>query len=91
MFGFLDKSVRIEVEPVLVKSLPLIQVKFYWLFHTMHMRAASRNKLTNSLFSSTFVVAFGLVLSSNLMPCPVDHSVNNEAPREKEREIRDRK
>ncbi|CAH2449885.1 hypothetical protein PP7435_CHR3-2414 [Komagataella phaffii CBS 7435] len=48
----------------------------------MFIKAATRSKMTSSLFSTTFVVAFGLVASNNLLPCPVDHSMNNETPQE---------
>ncbi|CDK28557.1 unnamed protein product [Kuraishia capsulata CBS 1993] len=46
----------------------------------MYVRAATRKQFTNSIFSTTFVVAFGLVLSNSLLPCPVDHSMNNDSP-----------
>lgn len=43
------------------------------------IRASSRNAVSRSIFSTTFVVAFSLVVANSVVPCPVDRSVANES------------
>ncbi|ODQ78095.1 hypothetical protein BABINDRAFT_15064 [Babjeviella inositovora NRRL Y-12698] len=38
----------------------------------MFMRATTRNKFTNSLFTTTFAIAFTLVGLNSVIPCPID-------------------
>lgn len=47
--------------------------------HIAMIKATSRNTVSRSIFSSTFLVAFSLVLANSLVPCPVDHQVANES------------
>lgn len=47
------------------------------------IKASQRNRLTNSLFSSTFAVCFALVGANSLLPCPVDSSYGNDSIIEK--------
>ncbi|GMM28001.1 hypothetical protein DAMA08_007170 [Martiniozyma asiatica (nom. inval.)] len=44
----------------------------------MYIRAAQRTKISNSIFSTTFLLAFSIVLANSIMPCPVDRSVSND-------------
>ncbi|ODV78463.1 uncharacterized protein CANTADRAFT_52776 [Suhomyces tanzawaensis NRRL Y-17324] len=43
------------------------------------IRATQRNRLTNSLFSSTFAICFALVGANSLLPCPVDNVHGNDS------------
>lgn len=45
----------------------------------MYIRAASRNLISKSIFSTTFMVAFTLAVANSLVPCPAEGSVNNES------------
>ncbi|ODV69194.1 hypothetical protein HYPBUDRAFT_92331, partial [Hyphopichia burtonii NRRL Y-1933] len=52
------------------------------MFHAL--RSTQRNKLTSSIFSSTFALCFALVGANSLLPCPMDavHS-NDSVPNER--------
>ncbi|CAK7904349.1 cytochrome c oxidase assembly factor 2 [[Candida] anglica] len=43
------------------------------------IRATQRNRLTNSLFTSTFAVCFILVGANSLVPCPIDSVHGNDS------------
>lgn len=43
------------------------------------IKASSRAAISRSIFSSTFLVAFSLVLANSIVPCPVDRSVANDS------------
>ncbi|QEU61404.1 Coa2 [Kluyveromyces lactis] len=45
----------------------------------MHMRAATRNNVTNRLFMTTFLVAFSSVALSSALPCP-SHTLDSDSP-----------
>ena len=44
----------------------------------MFIKATSYRRLTNSLFSTTFLFAFGVVSFSSLLECPVNLSMAND-------------
>jgi cytochrome c oxidase assembly factor 2 len=43
------------------------------------IRATARTTISRSIFSTTFLVAFSLVLANSLVPCPVDRNVANDS------------
>ncbi|ODV87123.1 hypothetical protein CANARDRAFT_26549 [[Candida] arabinofermentans NRRL YB-2248] len=43
----------------------------------MYIKAASRTRISKSIFSTTFFVAFSLVLANSIVPCPVDRPNND--------------
>lgn len=43
------------------------------------IRATQRNRLTNSLFSSTFAICVMLVGANSLLPCPMDTVHGNDS------------
>lgn len=45
----------------------------------MFIRATQRNRVTSSLFSSTFAICFLLVGANSVLPCPVDSVHGNDA------------
>ncbi|GMG33765.1 unnamed protein product [Ambrosiozyma monospora] len=55
----------------------------------MYIRAANRVRISRSIFSTTFFIAFSLVSVNSLVPCPVDSSMANESqiPREVREEV----
>lgn len=47
------------------------------MFQTI--KASQRNRLTQSLFTSTFAICFMLVGASSIVPCPVDSVHSNDS------------
>ncbi|VEU24407.1 DEKNAAC105591 [Brettanomyces naardenensis] len=47
----------------------------------MYIRAASRQTISKSIFSTTFMVAFTLAIANSLVPCPADRNVSNDSSR----------
>lgn len=45
----------------------------------MYLRATQRNRVTSSIFSSTFAICFLLVGANSVLPCPVDSVHGNDA------------
>ncbi|AAS53303.1 AFL069Cp [Eremothecium gossypii ATCC 10895] len=45
----------------------------------MHLKAATRNRVTNKLFVTTFLVAFSSVALGSVLPCPA-HSLDSDTP-----------
>lgn len=43
------------------------------------IKASNRAAISRSIFSTTFLVAFSLVLANSLVPCPVDRNVANDS------------
>ncbi|ABN66583.1 predicted protein [Scheffersomyces stipitis CBS 6054] len=43
------------------------------------IRATQRNRVTNSLFSSTFAICCLMVAGNSLVPCPVDCVHGNDS------------
>ncbi|CUM62739.1 uncharacterized protein PRCAT00000296001 [Priceomyces carsonii] len=43
------------------------------------IRATQRNKLTSSLFTSTFAICVALVGANSLLPCPMDSVHGNDS------------
>ncbi|KAG0688663.1 hypothetical protein C6P40_000701 [Pichia californica] len=43
------------------------------------IKASNRAVISRSIFSTTFLVAFSLVLANSLVPCPVDRGVANDS------------
>lgn len=56
----------------------------------MYIRAAQRNKVTSSLFSSTFAICVLLVGANSVIPCPVDSVRSNETNQEKKLRMKER-
>ncbi|MCP8718101.1 MAG: hypothetical protein M5F18_02250 [Asgard group archaeon] len=44
-----------------------------------YIKASQRNRLTNSLFSSTFAICVLLVGANSIIPCPVDSNYSNDS------------
>ncbi|KGU33268.1 hypothetical protein MGK_02558 [Candida albicans P57055] len=44
-----------------------------------YIKATQRNRLTNSLFSSTFAICVLLVGANLAIPCPVDSNYSNDS------------
>ena len=44
-----------------------------------YIKATQRNRLTNSLFSSTFAICVLLVGANSAIPCPVDSNYSNDS------------
>ncbi|KAL6452916.1 hypothetical protein SBY92_000261 [Candida maltosa Xu316] len=44
-----------------------------------YIKASQRNRLTNSLFSSTFMICVLLVGANSAIPCPVDSNYSNDS------------
>ncbi|OVF08735.1 hypothetical protein EJF18_30620 [Clavispora lusitaniae] len=45
----------------------------------MFIRATQRNRVTSSIFTSTFAICFLLVGANSVLPCPVDSVHGNDA------------
>ncbi|OBA21313.1 hypothetical protein METBIDRAFT_41126 [Metschnikowia bicuspidata var. bicuspidata NRRL YB-4993] len=45
----------------------------------MFVRATQRNRVTTSVFSSTFAICFLLVGANSVLPCPVDSVHGNDS------------
>ncbi|ODQ47398.1 hypothetical protein PICMEDRAFT_67045 [Pichia membranifaciens NRRL Y-2026] len=43
------------------------------------IKASSRAAISRSIFSTTFLVAFSLVVANSIVPCPVDRGVANDS------------
>lgn len=56
----------------------------------MYIKAAQRNKVTSSLFSSTFAICVLLVGANSVIPCPVDSVRSNETNQEKKLRMKER-
>lgn len=56
----------------------------------MYLRAAQRNKVTSSLFTSTFAICVLLVGANSVLPCPVDTVRINETDMEKRNLMKER-
>lgn len=56
----------------------------------MYIKAAQRNKLTSSLFSSTFAICVLLVGANSVLPCPVDSVRSNETDQDKKLKMKER-
>lgn len=44
-----------------------------------YIKASQRNRLTSSLFSSTFAICVLLVGANSIVPCPVDSNYSNDS------------
>lgn len=56
----------------------------------MYIRAAQRNRVTSSLFSSTFAICVLLVGANSVLPCPVDNVRSNETDVEKRKLLKEK-
>ncbi|GMM57765.1 Coa2 protein [Maudiozyma humilis] len=55
----------------------------------MYMKAATRNRVINNLYLSTFLIAFGSVALASVLPCPA-HTVSSDTAEQMQQEKRDR-
>ena len=55
----------------------------------MYLKAATRNRVINNLYLSTFLIAFGSVALSSVLPCPA-HTVSSDTAEQMQQEKRDR-
>ena len=55
----------------------------------MYLKAATRNRVINNLYLSTFLIAFGSVALASVLPCPA-HTVSSDTAEQMQQEKRDR-